>query len=64
MPTITGENFARATFIGRQEGGQGETPLELKNRTPLPLEGQKFGNKNEEFIAYPSKFLQIFETLM
>ena len=27
-----------------------------KNRTPLPLEGQKFGNKNEEFIAYPSNF--------
>ena len=37
-------------------GGKGDPP-ELKNRTPLPLEGQKFGNKNEEFIAYPSKFL-------
>ena len=45
-------------------GVRGGDPLELKNRTPLPLEGQKFDNKNEEFIAYPSKFLQIFETLM
>ena len=40
-------------------GGEGgAAPLKLRNGTPLPLWGQKFGNKNEEFYTHPRKFLQ------